>query len=52
TDEFFEKFEYYVKNPQSRHSICMSAMQNVLKNHTYTHRVNEMMNIINLFMGE
>jgi spore maturation protein CgeB len=43
-DEIPEIVRYYLKNPEQRKTIAMKGRQRVLKEHTYKHRLNELIN--------
>ena len=42
-----EQISYYLKNKKERNIIAEQGRQEVLKNHTYLHRTNELMDILN-----
>lgn len=44
--EWFEKIDYYVRNPEKRIPIIKSGREIVLKNHTYHSRVNQLLHYI------
>jgi len=44
--ELIEKIEYYLANPEARSRIALAARERVLRDHTYTQRIREMMSII------
>lgn len=46
-DDWFNKIEYYIKNPEKRIPIIEAGMKKVLKEHTYHNRVNQIINIYN-----
>lgn len=47
TDEWFEKIQYYIKNPGDRINIINNSYNNVILNHTYHNRVNQILKILN-----
>lgn len=47
TKDWFEKVEYYLKNPEKRIPIINRGMKKVLKYHTYHNRVKQILNIYN-----
>jgi len=49
--ELLELADYYLKNADEREKIAAEGMEKVLSEHTYSHRVNEMVKIISTFMG-
>lgn len=46
---WFEKVEYYIKNPSQRTSIIEAGRKKVLANHTYHNRVGQILEIYNNF---
>lgn len=49
TNDWFEKIEYYIKNPEKRESIIKAGQKKVLKEHTYHNRVNQIIEIYKNF---
>ncbi len=47
-DDWFEKIAYYVENPEKRLPIIEAGRKKVLENHTYHHRVDQ---IIKIYQG-
>jgi hypothetical protein len=45
TKDWFEKIEYYIKNPKKREKIIEAGRKRVLKDHTYHNRVNQLLNL-------
>lgn len=45
TNDWFDKIEYYVKNPDKRLPIIKAGKEKVLKEHTYHNRVNQLMEL-------
>ena len=45
--DWFEKINYYMKNPEKRNTIIEAGKQRVLKEHTYKNRVEQMIRIYN-----
>ncbi len=45
-EEMHEKIDYYLKNEQEREIIAKSARLHVLKNHTYEHRMQSLLEFI------
>ncbi|MFC1722466.1 glycosyltransferase, partial [Patescibacteria group bacterium] len=43
--DWFEKIEYYIKNPEKRNPIIEAGKKRVLKEHTYNHRVKKFIKI-------
>lgn len=46
-DDWFDKIDYYIKNPEKRLEIVEAGRQRVLKDHTYHNRVNKLESIYN-----
>ena len=46
--DWFEKIDYYIKNPEKRLPIIEAGKRRVLKDHTYHNRVNQMISLYNL----
>jgi len=46
-DDWFDKIDYYIKNPEKRNSIIEAGRQRVLKDHTYKNRVAQIVDIYN-----
>ncbi|MBC8283132.1 MAG: glycosyltransferase, partial [Nitrospinae bacterium] len=42
-----EKISYYLENDKERQSIAEQGRQEILENHTYLHRANDLINILN-----
>lgn len=51
TNDWFEKIDYYIKNPEKRLPIIKAGRKKVLENHTYHHRVQQIIDIYNNFIG-
>ncbi len=45
TDDFFEKVEYYIKNPEKRLPIIEAGKKKVLQEHTYHNRVEQLLSL-------
>jgi len=45
TQDWFEKIEYYLKNPQKRTPIIKAGYQKIIKYHTYKNRVEQLIAI-------
>ncbi|RMG72407.1 MAG: glycosyltransferase, partial [Nitrospirae bacterium] len=45
-EELFELADYYLKNEEERERIAEEGYREVLKNHTYAHRVEEIINTV------
>lgn len=50
--DWFEKIDYYIKNPDKRIPIIKASMKKVLKEHTYYNRVNQFISIYEAFKKE
>lgn len=48
TNDWFDKIDYYIRNPERRIPIIEAGRKRVLKDHTYTNRVDQ---IISLYKG-
>ena len=46
-NDWFDKIDYYIKNPKKRNSIIEAGRQRVQKDHTYKKRVKELIDIYN-----
>jgi len=46
-NDWFDKIDYYIKNPKMRLSIIEAGKKRVLKDHTYHNRVNQLIEIYN-----
>lgn len=46
-DDWFEKIDYYIKNPEKRLAIIEAGRKKVLSCHTYHNRVEQIINIYN-----
>jgi spore maturation protein CgeB len=46
-DDWFQKIEYYIKNPEKRLTIIEAGRKRVLADHTYHNRVRQIINIFN-----
>ncbi|WP_332694906.1 CgeB family protein [Halalkalibacter lacteus] len=46
-DELLKKVKYYLRHSNKRQEIAANAREKVLNNHTFVHRMNNMVNIIN-----
>jgi len=46
TEELKTKIEYYLQHPEERKAIAMAGQQRVWREHTYQHRLNEMLSLI------
>ena len=46
-DDWFEKIDYYIKNPEKRLEIIRNGQTRVLLEHTYHNRVNQILTIYN-----
>lgn len=44
--DWFEKIDYYIKNPNLRIDIIKRGYDNVIKNHTYHNRINKLISLI------
>lgn len=51
TNDWFEKIEYYIKNPEKRIPIIKAGQKKVLAEHTYHNRVKQIVKIYNDFKG-
>lgn len=49
TNDWFDKIDYYIKNPQKRLPIIEAGKKKVLRDHTYHNRVEQIINIYNNF---
>lgn len=45
--DWFEKMDYYIKNPEKRTAIIDAGRDNVIKNHTYHNRANRIIELYN-----
>ena len=45
-DDMVEKARYYIDNPREREKIAAAGQEAVLRGHTYTHRIREMLGIL------
>ena len=45
--DWYEKIDYYIKNPNKRNAIIEAGKKKVLAEHTYHNRVNQIINIYN-----
>jgi spore maturation protein CgeB len=45
--DWFDKIDYYMKNPEKRLPIIEAGRKKVLENHTYHNRVNQIFDIYN-----
>lgn len=50
TDDWFDKIDYYMKNPNKRKPIIKAGMEKVLKSHTYYNRVDQIIKMYNNFI--
>ncbi len=50
-NEIIELADYFLKNNDERERIAFDGMSNVLSEHTYGNRVEEMVKILAAFMG-
>jgi hypothetical protein len=48
SDDFFNKFEYYLKNDKERQTIAKSGQKYFLEKHTYKHRIQKILKDFNL----
>ena len=46
-DELIEKIEYYLDHPKEREEIAENGRKEVLSRHTFTHRIETMLSVIN-----
>lgn len=44
--EFAEKFDYYITHPEERNQIIKNGMQRVFKEHTYFHRIDQLVEFL------
>lgn len=51
TDDWFEKIDYYIRNPEKRIPIIEAGRRKVLANHTYHNRARQIIGIYNDFVG-
>lgn len=51
TNEWFQKIDHYIKIPQERLPIIEAGRKKVLENHTYHHRVEQIVSIYKEFMS-
>ena len=51
-DDWFEKINYYIKNPEKRIPIIEAGQKKVLTEHTYHNRVRQILNIHKDFVGQ
>lgn len=49
TQDWFEKIDYYIHNPEKRLAIIEAWRKKVLENHTYHHRVRQIIDLYNKF---
>lgn len=49
TNDWFDKIEYYIKNPEKRVPIIEAGKKKVLKEHTYHNRANQFIDLYNNF---
>ena len=45
--DWYEKIKYYIENPEKRGKIIKAGKERVLKEHTYHHRVSQIIDIFN-----
>lgn len=50
TKDWFEKIDFFIKNPEKRLPIIKAGKQNVLEKHTYHNRANQFVDLYNKFM--
>jgi spore maturation protein CgeB len=46
-NDLIEKLFYYLKNPEKRMEIARKGREEVLKKHTFSHRIKKIMEVIN-----
>ena len=46
-DEAVKQTDFYLRNSEKRNAIAEAGRKEVLKKHTYRHRIEEMLSIIN-----
>lgn len=44
--DLYDRIEYYLYNPTDRKAISQAALERTIKEHTYTHRVETLLNIV------
>jgi len=51
TDDWFEKIDYYIRNPEERISIIEAGKEKVLREHTYHNRARQVIQLYRDFKG-
>jgi hypothetical protein len=51
-DDWFDKIDHYIRNPEERLPIIEAGRQKVLSGHTYEHRVRQIVGLASAFRGE
>lgn len=49
--EFFRAFEYYIDRPEERNKIALKSLQRVFDQHTYFHRIDDLVCFLNAHQG-